>query len=125
MDNLSSLTKVVQIPLSEVIKTPMNNSKLKLLILSLIKDDITNTKLVNGFTQNGINASDYLLNISEVIFELLDINDRTDELFEIYLRFIQFGTQLDLNSQTGELDKLGDQIYQTLIQFKKQVPFPT
>lgn len=99
----------------------MNNSELKPLILSLIKDDIINTKLVNVFTKNGIRADDYLLNISEVVFELSGIKDeeRTDGLFEIYLRFIQFGTQLDLNSKTGELDKLSVQIYQTLKQFKK------
>jgi hypothetical protein len=47
----------------------------KSLILSLIKDDLINTKLVSGIESLGIDAGLYLLGISDAIFVLMGIDD--------------------------------------------------
>ena len=59
----------------------------KKLILSLIKDDLINTKLVNGLDALGLNAQDYFLHLSDTIFKLMDIRDtkKGEKLFEHYL----------------------------------------
>lgn len=59
----------------------------KKLILSLIKDDLINTKLVNGLDAIGLNAQDYLLHLSDTIFKLMKIKDdeKGEKLFEHYL----------------------------------------
>ncbi len=65
----------------------MNPNKNKKLILSLIKDDLVNTKLVNGLDALGLNAQDYLLHLSDTIFKVMGIKDdeKGEKLFEHYL----------------------------------------
>lgn len=59
----------------------------KKLILSLIKDDLINTKLVNGLDALGLNAQDYLLHLSDTVFKLMRIKDdkKGEKLFQHYL----------------------------------------
>lgn len=59
----------------------------KKLILSLIKDDLINTKLVNGLDALGLNAQDYLLHLSDTVFKLMGIKDdkKGEKLFQRYL----------------------------------------
>ena len=61
--------------------------KNKQLILSLIKDDLVNAKLVYSLNALGLNASSYFLHLSETVFQLLKIkeDERSDELYERYL----------------------------------------
>lgn len=65
----------------------MASNKNKKLILSLIKDDLINTKLVNGLDALGLNAQDYLLHLSDTVFKLMGIKDdkEGEKLFEHYL----------------------------------------
>lgn len=65
----------------------MNANKNKKLILSLIKDDLINSKLVNGLDALGLNAQDYLLHLSDTVFKLMEIKDdeKGEKLFEHYL----------------------------------------
>lgn len=65
----------------------MASNKNKKLILSLIKDDLVNTKLVNGLDALGLNAQDYLLHLSDTIFKLMKIDEdkKGEKLFEHYL----------------------------------------
>ncbi len=54
----------------------MDKEKIKRrLILSLIKDDLINSKLVNSLGDIGINADDYLLHLSDTNFKLSKIPD--------------------------------------------------
>lgn len=55
------------------------------LILSLIKDDLINVKLVNGLNEAGLNADNYYLHLSDTIFKLMGFGD-DEEAETIYER---------------------------------------
>ncbi|MBK7442040.1 MAG: hypothetical protein IPI65_11005 [Bacteroidetes bacterium] len=59
----------------------------KKLILSLIKDDLINAKLVNGLNEIGLNADNYSLHLSDTIFNLMrfEDNEETETTFERYM----------------------------------------
>ncbi len=61
--------------------------KTKKLILSLIKDDLINSKLNIGLANLGLQPELYLLNLSDTIFVIMGIEDnkRNEALFEHYL----------------------------------------
>lgn len=65
----------------------MQNTYNKELIISLIKDDLINAKLISSLNNMGIDAELYLLGISDAIFILMGIEDdkKGEELFEFYL----------------------------------------
>lgn len=47
----------------------------KNLILYLIQDDLINSKLIRGFSNLGIEADDYLIKASDVVFKLMGFED--------------------------------------------------
>lgn len=91
------------------------------LILSLIKDDLINTKLISGLENLGIDAGLYLLGISDAIFVLMDIDDRKEgeELFEYYLRLRDRRIKkINLKKPNSVFDNLALEIYKTLLKRK-------
>lgn len=92
----------------------------KKLILSLIKDDLINTKLVNGLDSLGLNAQDYLLHLSDTIFELMKIkNDgKGEKLFEHYLSLKDNVRFIDTAKSHEAFDNLAIAIYIELIKNK-------
>jgi len=101
--------------------SPASNKKL---ILSLIKNDITNTKLLNGLSDLGFEATEYLLTLNEIILELIgfDIDRQShdyDKLFDYYLELIDKATYTDVSRLKQPFDKLSTQIYNALLQRKK------
>jgi hypothetical protein len=90
----------------------------KQLILSLIKDDLINTKLVSGLENLGIDAGLYLLSISDAIFVLIGIDDdeQGEELFEYYLDLRDSKLlNVDLKESYEVIDGLVLEIYDTLL----------
>ncbi len=61
--------------------------KLDILIPSLIRDDLINSKLVNGLISAGMDASDYYLHLSDTVFHLMGFIDSkvNDGIYEEYL----------------------------------------
>ncbi|MCC6372358.1 MAG: hypothetical protein IT236_15245 [Bacteroidia bacterium] len=96
----------------------MNHLDNKNLILSLIKDDLINTKLISGLENLGIDAGLYLLGISDAIFVLMGIDDgkKGEELFEYYLD-LRDGKilRVDLKESYEAIDGLVLEIYDALI----------
>ena len=95
----------------------MDTNKNKNLILSLIKDDLINTKLVNGLNALGLNADDYLLHLGQTIFDLLgyEENEETEKVFERYMHLSEAALQIDISESNKNLDGLALQIYRELV----------
>lgn len=99
----------------------MKATKNKALVLSLIKDDLIHTKLVNGLDNLNLNASVYLLSIPETIFVLLKIKNtkKGEKLFEYYLDLREKVQKIDIKESHDEVEKLSNEIYKELLSRKK------
>ncbi|HEY9009340.1 MAG TPA: hypothetical protein VIM75_24555 [Ohtaekwangia sp.] len=93
------------------------------LIISLIKDDLINHKLVSGLNRLGLNASDYHLHLSETIFRLMGIDTYAEDekLQDRYIELTSTVEHVDLTKITGRtimLDTLVRNIYNELFRRK-------
>ncbi len=95
----------------------MKTKKEKELILSLIKDDLVNNKLLIGLDALGLRATDYYLNISDTIFSLMGFPDNTDSdrVYEHYLDLTQKAKFLNISESAHQLNQLAKEIYSELI----------
>jgi hypothetical protein len=85
-------------------------------IISLIRDDLINYKLVSSLNDLGLNAHDYFLRLSETIFELVGIDEReSDTIFESYLLQLKKVKKLPLKKSAAGLDLLAASIYKDLL----------
>jgi hypothetical protein len=92
----------------------------KELIISLIKDDLVNNKLLNGLMDIGLDPGNYFLHLSETIFNLMDFEDSTvtDDIFTYYLGLVKSVKHVDVSRCPGQLDKLANEIYLELSNIK-------
>jgi hypothetical protein len=92
----------------------------KKLILSLIKDDLINAKLVNGLNEIGLNADNYFLHLSDTIFKLIGFedNEETEIIFERYLELAKRALFIDISQSHKPMDDLALQIYTELLSRK-------
>ncbi len=90
--------------------------KNKQLILSLIKDDLINTKLVNGLTEMGLHAENYFLYLGQTIFKLMEFEDskETEQVFERYVQLTKKVVLIDISESHQPLDELVLEIYEEL-----------
>ena len=88
----------------------------KKLIISLIQDDLLNSKLVFGLNELGINASDYFLNLSDTIFKLMKFSDSKaeEEIYEHYLKLTKKVKHIDITESRNNLNNLAHEIYKEL-----------
>jgi len=91
-----------------------NNKKL---ILSLIKDDLINTKLVNSLNIMGLQADNYLLHLTDTIFTLMEFTDNREReiVLERYMELANGATLVDIAAGHGPMDKLAFEIYAELV----------
>jgi hypothetical protein len=92
----------------------MNNKKL---ILSLIKDDLINLKLVSGLLdQIDLNAENNFLHLSKTIFHLMgfEVSKQNEKLYQSYLKLIKKVILLDISDSRKPLDDLALEIYREL-----------
>jgi hypothetical protein len=87
----------------------------KEIVITLIKDHITNTRLINGLNALGWYSLDYHLHLSDVIFKLMGIADEKEELFEIYLKWCSKVSRMDIFENPGLLDKYATEMYAVLL----------
>lgn len=89
-------------------------------ITTLIESDIISSKLVNTFTDLGIDASLYLTDVSELVFDLIGIQERnrTEALYKKYFFFVNEGKRIDFSENKELLQELALDIQTYLLQFK-------
>lgn len=93
------------------------------LILSLIKDDLINNKLVNGLNTLGLGAGDYHLHLSETILNLIGLDTENDAILNLYFNLTQQSQFLDLTdiaNREKQLTQLASEIYSVLLKQKQQ-----
>lgn len=93
------------------------------LILSLIKDDLINNKLVNGLNTLGLGAGDYHLHLSETILNLIGLDTENDAILNLYFNLTQQSQFLDLTdiaNRENQLTQLATEIYSVLLKQKQQ-----
>lgn len=92
----------------------MNHKKL---VLSLIKDDLINSKLIYGLNAMGLNAEHYFLHLSDTIFELLEYEDNreTEQVFKRYIELTKHVVFIDITKSQKGLNELVLKIYGELV----------
>jgi hypothetical protein len=83
------------------------------LVISLIKDDLINSKLVNGLNELGLNADNYFLHLKDTVFRLMGFGDDEDseEVFKRYIELSNRALFIDISHSHKPLDDLALQIY--------------
>lgn len=84
------------------------------LILSLIKDDLVNSKLINNLIGMGIDATNYSLNLRNVILKLMDFKTVNDQTHEKYFDFTLRSKEIDFVANPELLNPLALEIYNFL-----------
>ncbi|WEK35434.1 MAG: hypothetical protein P0Y53_23325 [Candidatus Pseudobacter hemicellulosilyticus] len=90
----------------------------KLLVTSLIRDDLTNAKLLFNLHQMGLNTSDYYLQLSDAILHLMGFkNDNyADEVYQEYRHLSEIVLHQELSSFNKSLNATADKLYNHLSQ---------
>jgi hypothetical protein len=85
-------------------------------ILTLIENELTNSKLIFTLQNIGIEAGGYFTDTSDVVFVLIGIRkeNRTEDLYKKYFDLIKQVQYLDLQIK-GEKSRLALKIYGLLI----------
>jgi hypothetical protein len=92
----------------------------KEMAIRLIRDDLINSKLVYSLGDIGLNADNYLLHLSGMVFELMgfDDNEQTDELTEQYIEMTKCIKAIDADEMHCELEQLAQEVYAELLKIK-------
>lgn len=91
----------------------MKTKKEKEIILSLIKDDLVNHKLLIGLEALGLRPADYYLQLSDTIFSLMGFPESkdSDRVFELYLDLTKKARFLNISQSQNQLEQLAQEIY--------------
>ena len=101
--------------------TPLLSSGNEWLILYLIKEDIKNNQLINGFSNMLIDASTYILDLHVLIFYLMGFNPRLDNLYDEYFEFMRNIPPITEEHNPGDVDKLAQELYAKLLKVKRSI----
>ena len=112
-----------------VLNKPLTLEKMteKELIISLIKDNLINTKLTSGLNDLGLIADDYTLNLGDTVFKLMGFqpSEQSDLIFEkVFITISEKVAQIDISSSKDELTLLSMEIYNELL-FAKGISDPS
>jgi hypothetical protein len=94
----------------------------KELVISLIKDNLINLKLVSGLNHLGLIADDYCLHLGDTIFKLMgfEASEQNDLIFEtVFVGNSEKVCQIDFSTSLDELNLLSMTIYDELLFAKK------
>jgi hypothetical protein len=95
----------------------MNPKQKEKLVISLIKDDLINLKLIYGLYDLGVDATEYYIHASDTVFELLGLNELplTDTLCEYYIELTEKVKSIHIPNERLLLEKLAIEIYKKLL----------
>lgn len=85
------------------------------IIITLIKDHLTNTRLMNGLNALGWHSQEYHLHLSDIIFKLIGISDEKEELFEVYLEWCTKVVKAEIFKDPRLFDEYATEIYCVLL----------
>jgi hypothetical protein len=97
----------------------MNPKAKKQLVLSLIKDDLINNKLVNALNDLGLDANQYALHLQEAVFQLMGI-EATIANESIHQHYFELCRQISIQHNSLGLEQLAETIYAYLSLQKTQ-----
>ena len=89
--------------------------KYKEIIITLIKDHLTNTRFIHGLNALGWQSQDYHLHLSDVIFKLIGISDEKEELFEVYLEWCTKVAKTEIFNDPKLFNEYATEIYCVLL----------
>jgi hypothetical protein len=85
----------------------------KTLVLSLIKDDLINTKLIQSLQKIGLYSDCYFLRLSTTVFNLMGISEN-DKIYERYIELSEKVELIDITESNKPMEKLALEIYKEL-----------
>jgi hypothetical protein len=85
------------------------------IIISLIKDHLVQTRLINGLESLGLCPDNYYLHLSDTIFKMIGITDENEELYEVYLNWCTKISQTEILSDQKLLHDYATEIYAVLL----------
>jgi len=88
----------------------------KELILSLIKDDLTNIRLVSGLDLLGLDSGKYYLHLNENIFKLIGLTEDNEDFFEDYMDECKMVNNIDIFKHPELLNSLALSLYNKLVE---------
>ena len=97
--------------------------KTKTLVLSIIKDDLINTKLVYSLNELGLQADHYCLHASITVLKLLRIKatpQRWEKIYTDYLDMTRKVLQISIEEFPRQVDALALEIFDFLKQCKAE-----
>ena len=96
--------------------------KNKNIILSLIKDDLTNTQLINGLNSLGLDAGNYYLNLSKAFFTLMGFENYSQHaaLYEEYFDVAEMVVTQKMLETPEQSDVVAHAVYDTLLREKQK-----
>ena len=94
----------------------------KQLIISLIKDDLTNIRLVSGLSKLGLDSGNDYLHLSQTFFTLMGFkeNAQTDKLHKEYFKHAKKVVSIDIAKHPKELTEMATKIFDNLIAEKER-----
>ena len=101
----------------------MSKFKKKDLVLTMIKDDLTNWKMVHAFNALGFQADEYALHASATIIKLMRIQAtgiKWEALHDEYLEKTHKVEQIDILETPHLLRALAEEIYDFLKKKRKE-----
>lgn len=86
------------------------------IIISLIRDDLTNYRLVSGLDSLGLESDYYYLYLSETIFALMGFeeNKKTEKILEVYMELTEKVNRINMAEFNTQVDILAEEIYDKL-----------
>jgi len=101
----------------------MKSLNRKQLVLSLIKDDLINLKLVHTLNELGLSADCYTLYTSTTVFNLMHFkttNLRWEKIHDGYIDLTRKVMQIDIQDSPRMLQALSEEIYAYLKSERKE-----
>ncbi len=99
----------------------IRNMTEKELLVSLIKDDLINIRLVIGLEKIGLDALKYHLYLSETVFKLMGFgsSEIEEDVYDHYISRTKQVSQIEIFESPEQLDTLALDIYCFLLGAKK------
>lgn len=85
------------------------------LILSLIKEDLRCSKLVNGLNELGLDAGKYHTELNNIVFDLMGFDVQNDSLLEFYFNCLEEVAGVKDVEDMEAMGALARDIYERLV----------
>lgn len=85
----------------------------KPLVMALLRDHITITRLNTGLTFTGLDADDFTPDLGNTIFQLMGLGEDgvSDERFSVFLERVGKIAQFDVSEWKQKIDPLADELF--------------